>query len=169
MEQRLIIVTAPFVLAYPNLWEPRKWGNGLTPRKYTACAMWDSVEQVEGIKVIQEIVKAESRERFGLNSDFRNPLRQGPLLKELDLSRYTVLNLHSTLRPLIKENLAERGIYTANKETFYSGCICAAEITPYSYNFRGHKGVAFQLLAITKIGESKLTPAEAEAFSVPII
>lgn len=167
MTQRIILATPEFVLAYPNLVMPKQLMPGATS-KYTAVALFAPDTD---LKDIGNAIRNEAFESLGVKTDFTNPLRhpkvESAFLNE-DLEDFWMLNMSSTNKPLVKD-LYENTLFLADQNTFYPGCICRAEIAPYSYDMRGHKGVSFQLLSITKVRDDKtLTETQIEMLSKPL-
>lgn len=157
-----IIQLPTFTLTFPSLFKPYRVPNmPMLKEKYGCVAVF---ERDRDLSEVRAIMYQAMRERFGAEEECwgATPLKAKPELFPDSL----ILNLKSASKPYCKEELPDEPAYTGDEDSFYPGCLCTAEVTPYCYDYQGHRGVAFQLLSITKIADIPVTEEEAALFAL---
>lgn len=164
--------TPPFVLSFPNLFEPRAQENedGTKGKpKFGCAAIWTPEKFSDGDKLKYKAILAEldrvSIEAFGKpwkkldGSVFKKGLRNGASKEGLagygEGTRFA--NLTSRSRPgVVDKNKNPIGPEEGNAEEVYPGCICRATVNVYSFGLKKGskgKGVAIGLQNIQKIAD----------------
>ena len=159
MTPREIITTPEFELGWPHLFKTHSF-DPHSRGKYMAAAMFKQQDDLANIEFA--IYKTGSK-FFGEDTSYRNPLREGENYgdKYFPIDNHRILKLASTIRPIIKVLMPDGRIVLGTSDLIQAGDICTAEIVPYGYETRGHKGITFQFLSITKVKERDLSPAMA--------
>lgn len=159
MQNRIITLPA-FTLMFPQLWAPRAIAPGAA-LKYTATAVFDSeADTSELTTCIKEL-----GDTIFDSIVFRSPLQY--MDKNYGFSDCERLNMSAKQRPLLREALPDQTMYMAGEKSFYSGCMCIAEIELFTYDAHNFKGVAAHMLSITKLADQKLTEDQMAALADP--
>ena len=159
MQNRIITLPA-FTLMFPNLYQPKAIVPGTAP-KYTATAVFNAEMNTSEIVALIRAVMLEKFESIVA----RSPLRY--MDDKYGFSDCERLNMSSKTRPLLREAMPDENMYMAGEKTFYSGCLCTAEIELFTYDAHGQRGVAAHLLSITKLADQKLTEDQVAALADP--
>lgn len=173
-----LIITPVFRVSYPNVFEPRI--NTLNKKmEYSLVALFKHGEDLSKLRKAAEaaVVKKWGADRAKWPKGMRTPFRD-QADKEKDMDGKLVmpeghtkgaiyLNLKSTTRPgVVDENVQP----IMDAEKFYAGCYAIAQVSCYTYDQAGNKGVNFGLenVQFVKDGESFSGRVRAEAAFSPI-
>ena len=176
--QNLIIKTPVFRLVYARLHTPYRpsFVSSDVKARYMATMLFDKETQ-PGRAWLLKHAFAMVEERFGedtiplIGSFIRMPLKDGEYKSDAyDFTPYYMVNAKSLNQPILRDatqELEHEAVYTADARSLYNGCLCTAEITLFTYDAHGHRGVGASLLSVTKIAEAPITPEEANFLSLP--
>ena len=161
MAERLKVVTPPFRVSFPAVFEPSSYQGG--DPKYSLVGLFYLDKFTEADKKawasMNAIADAAAKDKFkkivkDLPANFKRPIREG---KEKDhLEGYNVPNcMFATFSSKQRPGLVDRNKQPIlSEEDFYPGCWARATITSYPYDNVG-KGVAFGLHNLQKLGDDE--------------
>ena len=162
------IVTGPFRLAFPTLFEPRAFSDGGKPKYSVVMLFPKNGESLlpkvggPGIMELRKLAMAAVKEKWGedkakwpanlkgidpktsVSSTGKDgwPLRDGDLVEWDGFHDHVFVRASSKFKPGIV-NAKLRPIMS--EDDVYGGLICRAQINAYGYDSNGSKGVAFGL------------------------
>jgi len=165
------LVTPPFRVSFPNLFEARSVDGGKP--KYGLSAIWTPSEftasDKKKWKAILGAMDAEAQSRFKkglkeLPANVKKGIRDG---EEKNLEGYgsgtKFANLTSQQRPgVVDLNKDKIGPEEGNADEIYPGCFCRATVTVYSYDNKG-KGIALGLMNVQKIKDGERLDSRTDA------
>lgn len=161
MAERMKVVTPPFRVSFPSVFEASSYQGGdpkysvvmlFYPPKFTGAdkKAWASM---------QAIADAASKDKFkklikDLPANFKKPIRSGE--EKAHLEGYNVPGcMFATASSKQRPGLVDRNKQPIlTEEEFYPGCWARATITAYPYDNVG-KGVAFGLHNLQKLGDDE--------------
>jgi hypothetical protein len=163
-----IVETPPFWLCFAALFKPTSFniGGPSMPPKYRLTGLFD--EEAHLVELNRECARLLA-ERFGDGATAPHwPIKPADPTGQRAWEKYTRLNASSPQRPLLRDRSGPR-LRVAEKDSLHNGCLCTAEIVPYTYDTRGYRGVGLAVLSVTKVGEPRMTPDEAAAYALEAI
>ena len=141
-------------LSFPSLFEKRQNDLGGEPR-YEAQLIFDEAAMKDPrFQKMKEGAARCASEKWGSKrpANMRSPFRDGSE-KEFDGygpgTSYITASSHSK-PPALREDREE-----ATKEDLYPGCYVVAFVSPYAYDKKGNRGVAFGLDSIMKVADGE--------------
>ena len=161
MAERLKIVTPPFRVSFPAVFEPSSYQGG--DPKYSVVGLFDPDKVTEADKKawasMQAIADAASKDKFkkadkDLPANFKKPIRSGAEKEHLE--GYNVPGcMFATFSSKQRPGIVDRNKQPIlTEDEFYPGCWARATVTAYPYDNVG-KGVAFGLHNIQKLGDDE--------------
>lgn len=161
MAERLKVVTPPFRVSFPSVFEPSSY-EGSAP-KYSLVGLFYTNKFTEADKKawasMNAIADVASKDKFkkavkDLAANFKRPIREGSEKEHLE--GYNVPGcMFATFSSKQRPGLVDRNKQPILAEDeFYPGCWARATITAYPYDNIG-KGVAFGLHNIQKLGDDE--------------
>lgn len=157
MAQVTKYVTPPFILSFPQLFEPSSFDGG--PPKYGLSAIWTPADftdnDKERMKQIRAALDEAAKSRFKMPvkdfpQNFKRGLRDGR--EKMDLEGYGdgkwFANITTKMRPgVVGLDKQPIGPEHGNADLIFPGCCCRATVCAYSYDNKG-KGVALGLMNV---------------------
>lgn len=144
------ILTPVFQLSFPQLFMPKKFGEG--EAKYSVVMLF---QKDADLTKLRAAAKAAAVERFGekLPANFKTPFRDGKEKAHLDGYGDGVIFVRatSTIAPEILDQMKRE---ISSQRDIYAGCYCRAVVAPFAYDNKS-KGVSFGLRAIQKVKDGK--------------
>ena len=161
MAERLKVVTPPFRVSFPAVFEPSSYQGG--DPKYSVVGLFYPYKFTEADKKawasMQAIADAASKDKFkkavkDLPGNFKKPIRSGAEKEHLE--GYNVPGcMFATFSSKQRPGIVDRNKQPIlTEEDFYPGCWARATITAYPYDNVG-KGVAFGLHNLQKLGDDE--------------
>lgn len=161
MAERLKVVTPPFRVSFPAVFEPSSYQGG--DPKYSVVGLFYPDKFTDADKKawasMQAIADAASKDKFkkavkDLPANFKKPIRSGAEKERLE--GYNVPGcMFATFSSKQRPGIVDRNKQPIlTEEDFYPGCWARATITAYPYDNVG-KGVAFGLHNLQKLGDDE--------------
>lgn len=161
-EDRTKVVTPPFRVSFPEVFEAASYDNG--PAKYSVTMLFypdkmDAKDQAK-FQAMKDILDEACRAKFGKSikemrtaGEFRRGMRLGTEKPDLDgYGEGCVFAKASTkTRPGVVDKKKQPVL---EADELYAGCWARATVTAYGYDKKG-KGVAFGLSNIQKLGDDE--------------
>jgi len=158
------LVTPPFRVCFPNVFEKRAFNEG--EPKFSVMAVFDPSSfgkaEAAAFKRMQAAAEEASKDKLRKPlSAVRTPFRDGAEKSHLEgiEEGFIFMTLSTKLRPGVVDRNAQPII---EEEEFYPGCWARATVNAYAYD-NVSKGVAFGLQNIQKIGEGENLTGRAKA------
>lgn len=143
--KRIKVMTPEFRVSFPHLFEPRAFENG--EPKYSVVMVFDKNTD---LKVLKDAAKAALAAKWPdpatRPKNLKNPFRDGSEKEEWEGFGEGVIFVSASAniqhRPGVVNR--KRDIITDPSE-LYPGCYARATVTPYTFDVKGNRGVAFGL------------------------
>jgi hypothetical protein len=169
MAERLKVVTPPFRVSFPAVFEPSSYQGG--DPKYSVVGLFYPDKFTEADKKtwasMQAIADAASKDKFkkavkDLPGNFKKPIRSGAEKEHLE--GYNVPGcMFATFSSKQRPGIVDRNKQPIlTEEDFYPGCWARATITAYPYDNVG-KGVAFGLQNLQKVADGERLDSRTDA------
>lgn len=168
-EQPTKVITGKARLSYPNIWEPRAFGNDATgPKKYSATLIIPKSDTVAEQKIRKAIAAAAE---LGKSTKFNGKIPgklehtfydgDGPEADGAEeLKGCWYLRSNSVSKPGVIDSQKNE---IMDKDEVYAGCYVKASVNFYAYNFGGNKGVACGLNNLMKVADGEPFSGRASA------
>lgn len=161
MAERLKVVTPPFRVSFPAVFEPSSYQGG--DPKYSVVGLFYPGKFTDADKKawasMQAIADVASKDKFkkavkDLPANLKRPIRSGAEKEHLE--GYNVPGcMFATFSSKQRPGIVDRNKQPIlTEEDFYPGCWARATITAYPYDNVG-KGVAFGLHNLQKLGDDE--------------
>lgn len=165
--------TPVFRLSFPQLFEPKAFGEG--EPKYGCSAVWTPGDFTDKEKklwsAIRKAMDEECKSRFkgkgikDMPANFKDGVRDGA--EKADLEGYgdgtKFASLTTKMRPGVIDRAKDKiGPEEGNDEEIYPGCYCRATVTVYSYDNKS-KGVSLGLMNIQKVRDGERLDSRTDA------
>jgi len=156
MAERTKLVTPPFRVSFPQVFEP-KGMDGSEP-KFSVVAVFDPSQfdamQAKAFEALKAAAEAAAVDKFKKplsSAGLRNPFRDGAEKAHLEGfgEGLVFMTLSSKMRPgIIDRNMQD----ILDPSDFYPGCYARATVSCYAYD-NVSKGVGFGLQNLQKLGD----------------
>lgn len=169
-QERKKVVTPPFRVSFPSVFEKSQFGEGKPKYGVTMLFYPEKMNDKEKAQfaAMKSILDEACRGKFGKpraklleNPNFKGGIRKG---EEKDLDGYGPGCLFAAASSQNRPGLIDKDRQPIlSEEDFYPGCWARATVTAYAYDNKS-KGVAFGLQNLQKLGDGESfrssTPAE---------
>jgi hypothetical protein len=152
------LVTPPFRVCFPNVFEKRSFNEG--EPKFSVMAVFDPSSfgkaETAAFKRLQAAANEAAKDKLRKplsDGAVRSPFRDGAEKEHLEgiEAGFIFITLSTKLRPGVIDRDMQPII---DEEVFYPGCYARATVNAYAYD-NVSKGVAFGLQNIQKIGDGE--------------
>jgi len=160
MAERTKVVTPPFRVSFPQVFEAKGF-NGGEP-KYSVVMLFDMAkinanpQYKASYDAMQAILKEAATAKFGakLPSNLKKAFRDGE--EKAGMDGYGAGIKFATASSKMRPGVVDRNKQPIlSADDFYSGCWARATVTAYGYDQKGNKGVSFGLQNLQKLGEGE--------------
>jgi len=160
MVERTKIITPPFRVSFPSVFEPSSYQGG--EPKYSVVMLFypDKFNEADkkAFAALKAVADVAAMEKFkkpvkDFSDNMRKPIRRGE--EKAHLEGYgegcVFATASSKQRPGLIDKTKQEIL---DKDAFYPGCWARATVTAFAYDNKG-KGVAFGLHNIQKLGDGE--------------
>lgn len=154
------VITEKFQVSFPNVFQPNSESGN-----YSLTMLFDNKEAV---KNLEELAKNTAQEKWGdkvTKKQLQWPIKDG---NEKDLEKYP--NFENKVFANAKSKF-QCGLVDQNRNDildeseFYAGCFARASISAYAWEYKGKKGVSFNLNNVQKLADGERIGGRVDASS----
>lgn len=150
-QKEVFVLTPPFKVSWPNVFEPKAWEDGQQP-KYSVTMLFKNKDD---LKELQRAEKNALKHHFGADpkrwpKEYNRPFRSGnpefPVEKGM-----IVVKASSTFAPQVLDQ--RKNQIRKEDDTFYAGCMARATLVANYWKSPLGQGVNFYLQNLQKVGD----------------
>ncbi len=150
MTEKTRIVTPEATLAFYNVFEPNE------DEKYTVCILIPKSVKIDNLMKLMKDTTAEAYPQ-GAPKGFKLAIKDGDKAPEDGenpdfFAGHYVINAKSKYAPQV---INQRKQEIMDTKEIYMGCKVRALISAYTWEFKGKKGVSFNIDALQKVGDGE--------------
>lgn len=153
------VITPKFRVCFPNIFSPNKEND-----KYGVTMVFEKGADLNSLKTL---AKEKAVEKWGedikKDKKLQLPIKDG---NEKDLQKYPVFEdtLFANAQTKFNVGLVDNNRQEILEEKeFYSGCYARASISAYAWEYKGKKGVSFNLLNVQKLDDGESLGGRVDA------
>ncbi len=155
---RVKLLTPKARLSYPALIRAKSMEEGQEP-KFSCALIFDAEAQATPeFKALKAAAAAAAKAKWGdkVPSNVRNPFRDGA---EKDSEGYgpgtVFMNVSTKQKPGVVQNTPAGMQPIIDENDIYAGMYVMVSVSPYAYDQKGNKGVAFGLNNVLKVADGE--------------